>query len=121
MVLPEYGSFQLPETTLQPFEDLNPTVGTPQSTLHDERSGNPCLHQSSGGSSCVRIWGSLQNLRRLLLSALKTVLSAVRALLVIFPIPVFSLTGIKIQITGNSFLRDDFAILIAQSSHHNAV
>ena len=69
MVLPEYGSFQLPETTLQPFEDLNPTVReTPQSTLRDERSGNHGLHQSSDGSSCGRIWGSLQNLQRLLLS-----------------------------------------------------
>ena len=68
MVLPEYGSFQLPETTLQPFEDLNLTVETLQSTPRDERSGNRDLRQSSDGSFCGRIWGSLQNLRRLLSS-----------------------------------------------------
>ena len=79
MVLPEYGSFQPPETTLQPFEDLNPTAETPQSTPRDERSGNHGPHQSSDGSFCGRIWGSLQNPQQLLLAAVKTVSSAVRA------------------------------------------
>ena len=68
MVLPEYGSSQLPETTLQPFEDLNPSAGISQSAPRDGRSGNHGPHQSNDGSSCVRIWGSW-NLQQLLMSA----------------------------------------------------
>jgi hypothetical protein len=70
MVLPEYGSIQLPESTLQPFEDLNPTVGgTPQSAPHDGHSNNHSLHQSSDSNFYGRIWSSQQNLQQLLLSA----------------------------------------------------